>query len=766
MKNLVLLSLVIIVYSCAQSTESTGDFWSSLKAVEVANFETEPAGFAVMEMEAMSSITSDWSAEGASGLLLQMNRDEERSGITIEFEEPLDVSSLDDLTMVFEAKNIGENSTHLYSIVTNEEGTYTRRSASIAPEESITLYFQLEGAFVKEKSDFREYPDPWDSGALPMRIRGLMANNRYDKIASIQFYTQYTLFDKSLILDNIRFVETPKVSPDYLVDVIDKYGQPAGDFQGRITSDEQLRKLAEEELEQLATEGKMTGRSQYGGWTDGPKYEATGYFRTEKVGDKWALIDPEGHLFFSSGLANVRLANTTTFTGRDFKNDTVRWRDPEDVTPEDSRGMVELLEEVTSTSYVAHPWRFQVFEELPSYSDPLANHFSYRREQHIGPFDHGETFSFYQANLERRYGEPTPGAHLEKWVDVTLDRFLNWGFTSFGNWAGSEFFHLNRMPYFANGWIIGDFNTVKSGMDYWGPMPDVFDPEFARRVKITVDVVAEQVQGNPWCIGVFIDNEKSWGEQGTPNSAYGIVLHGLTHNVASSPIKQRFVNVLKEKYTSIAALNEAWDTTIESWERLASGVDYRDKSSFTDEMVQDLSNLLFAYADRYFQVVHDALEEAMPNHLYMGCRFATWGLGPEVRRAAKKYVDVFSINYYQEGIGQKYWKFLEEMDKPAIIGEWHIGVHESGLYHPGVIHASDRTDRGKMYKDYLQSVLDNPYMVGAHWFQYIDSPTSGRAHDGENYNVGFVTTADVPYPKMVEAVKEMHQDIYENRYGN
>lgn len=756
------LALLIILNSC--STNSSGSFWDSLKSVEAADFDSPQEGLSLSPIDAEVTETEEWSSKGNKGLKLQMKRDEARSGVELVFSNPLDVSGLKDLTMVFEANNIGEHSAHLYSIVTSDQGVNMRRSASIAPGETTSLYFQLEGEFIKDKTDFRDYPDPWNSGALPMRIRGLMAKNSYDKITSIQFYIQKTLFDKTIIIDNVRFVETPDVSPDYLTNVIDKYGQPAGDFEGKITTDEQLKQLADEELAQLENEGRMAGRSKFGGWVDGPKFDATGYFRTEKIEDKWALIDPEGHVFFSSGLANVRLANTTTFTGRDFKDDTVRWRDPEDVTPEDSRGMVALSDEVTSTSYVSYPWRYQVFAELPSYDDPLANHFSYRREQHIGPFDHGETFSFYQANLERRYGEPAPGAHLEKWVDVTVDRFLNWGFTSFGNWAGYEFFHLNRMPYFANGWIIGDFNTVKSGMDYWGPMPDVFDPEFARRVKVTVDVVAQEVKGNPWCIGVFIDNEKSWGRQGSPNSAYGIVLHGLMHDVTKSPVKRQFLWMLKEKYASIEALNQAWNTSIPSWKEVADGIDYRDKESFTDEMVQDLSDMLFAYADKYFNVVHDALEIAMPNHMYMGCRFATWGLGPEVRRAAKKYVDVFSINYYEEGIGQKYWEFLDEIDKPAIIGEWHIGTHESGLYHPGVVHASDRDDRAKMYKDYLQSVLDNPYMVGAHWFQYIDSPTTGRAHDGENYNVGFVTTADVPYPKLVQAVKEIHSDIYENRY--
>ena len=572
-------------------------------------------------------VTQEWSSDGDQALRLDMKYDEKKSGVEFSFHQHLDVSKFKDLTLVFEAKNPGPHSTHLYCVIKAEDGTSMRRSASIGPGESTSLYYQIEGDFVKSDSDFRDYPDPWGTKSLPMKTRGLMANNTYHKIASIQFYTQNTLFDKSLIIDNLRFVETPPVSHDYLAGIIDKYGQPQGDFEGKIISDEQLKKLANEELEQLAAEGTMAGRSKYGGWANGPKLEATGYFRTEKIEDKWALVDPEGHVFFSSGIANVRLANTTTFTGRDFRNDTVRWRDPEDVTPEDSRGKVELSDAVTASSYIAYPERFKIFQELPAYNDPLANHFSYRREQYIGPFEHGETFSFYQANLERRYGELTPGAHLEKWVDVPMDRFLNWGFTSFGNWAGSEFFHLNRMPYFANGWIIGDFNTVKSGMDYWGPMPDVFDPEFARRVKVTVDAVAEKVKGNPWCVGVFIDNEKSWGVPGTPNGQYGIVLNALSLKASESAIKNAYQEVLQAKYETIESLNRAWGTSISNWEALADGADYREKESFTEEMITDLSHCLYLYADRYFQEVHDALEMTMPNHMYMGCRFATWGLG-------------------------------------------------------------------------------------------------------------------------------------------
>lgn len=65
----------------------------------------------------------------------------------------------------------------------------------------------------------------------------------------------------------------------------------------------------------------------------------------------------------------------------------------------------------------------------------------------------------------------------------------------------------------------------------------------------------------------------------------------------------------------------------------------------------------------------------------------------------------------------------------------------------------------------MRTVIDNPYFVGAHWFQYLDSPLTGRAYDGENYNTGFVTITDVPYKIMVDAAKEINTELYPRRFG-
>ena len=65
---------------------------------------------------------------------------------------------------------------------------------------------------------------------------------------------------------------------------------------------------------------------------------------------------------------------------------------------------------------------------------------------------------------------------------------------------------------------------------------------------------------------------------------------------------------------------------------------------------------------------------------------------------------------------------------------------------------------------YMDSLLAHPNFVGAHWFQYIDSPISGRAFDGENYNVGFVSVTDIPYPEMVAAIRDHMSTVYPERY--
>lgn len=738
--------------------------------VMVTDFESAlPSGLS--SKNAVLTHIADNSANTNSGanlvnkaLKIDFDSSQKESSITIKPEKTWDWSNVGDFNLATDIANPSDVSVHLYIVITDNFGGYHRRSVSIPAHSSGTYYAELKGSQLEFDSGLREDPPAWESADTKMFWQTGRKKLNLTEVTSVTYSVQMMNEDKSIIIDNIRLRNNPEIDPNYLVGITDKFGQNAKiDFPNKVNSEEELKALAEQEIAQLNAEGPMADRSKFGGWKSGPKLEGTGFFRTEKVDGKWAMVDPEGYLFFSSALANIRIANTTTTTGVDFKDDSVRYVDPNDVTPEDSLGIRPVSKEAQKTRYVSSDVRHKLFNWLPSYDDELANHYSYRRSVHKGPIHHGETFSFYQANLERRYGETHPDSYNETWRDITIKRFKNWGFTSTGNWTDAEFFQMNRIPYFANGWIIGDFKKVSSGNDVWSKMPDPFDPEFKRRAELTTQVIAEEVKNNPWCIGVFVDNEKSWGNVKTTRGHYGIVIHTLSIEDKDSPTKNEFNRLLKEKYNTIASLNKAWKSDIASWEVLSNGYKVGE---LTDEMVADFSTLLEAYATQYFSIVHDALEKVLPNHMYMGVRMAHWGMTPEAVKAAKKHVDVMSYNFYKEGLHEKAWEFLAETDMPSIIGEYHIGAtSDTGLYHPGLILASDQNDRARMYKEYMRTVIDNPYFVGAHWFQYLDSPLTGRAYDGENYNTGFVTITDVPYKIMVDAAKEINTELYPRRFG-
>lgn len=250
---------------------------------------------------------------------------------------------------------------------------------------------------------------------------------------------------------------------------------------------------------------------------------------------------------------------------------------------------------------------------------------------------------------------------------------------------------------------------------------------------------------------------------GKVETQYGVVIDAIKRDAKDSPTKAEFVRLLKDQYQRIENLNLAWQISVKDWAEFENGITL---DNFPDTLVEDFSVLLEHYASEYFRVVAKSIKEQMPNHMYLGARLASWGMTPEIRAAQAKHTEVMSYNFYRESIHPDSFEFLAEIDKPSIIGEFHMGSADSGLFNPGLIMATDQTDRARLYTQYVDSVLANPYLVGAHWFQYIDSPVTGRSYDGENYNIGFVSTTDVPYPPMIDAAKAVNKRIYTDRYKN
>ena len=95
--------------------------------------------------------------------------------------------------------------------------------------------------------------------------------------------------------------------------------------------------------------------------------------------------------------------------------------------------------------------------------------------------------------------------------------------------------------------------------------------------------------------------------------------------------------------------------------------------------------------------------------------------------------------------------------KPILIGEFHFGTPGRGLA-ASLVQVRDQAERGKAYRYYVENAFAMPEMVGTHYFQWADQPSTGR-FDGENYNIGLVDATDRPYPDLVGALVETHRRV-------
>ncbi len=581
--------------------------------------------------------------------------------------------------------------------------------ASLRPRERQSFAFPLGNSDPMEMGMRGGPPTP---GVEPMRS---LSGSRIDlsHITAFEIFLSQPPAPIMLFADNIRLL--PPVSYERIADAFGQYTR--ADWPGKLKMETEFATRRAEEEAKIRSAPTLPDRDVYGGWASGPAIKPTGFFNTLKVNGKWWLVTPSGHLFFSLGMDVISAGSGYTFVeGRE-----------------------------------------KMFTWLPDATDPLAKH--YGRSDHVlyGPAKKGRTFNFYTANLERKYG----AEYLEKWRQGALDRLLAWGFNTIGNWSDPALYERKHVPYTATIHISGDFAHVSSGTDYWGKMVDPFDPEFARAAERTIGPSAEKYLNDPWCIGYFVDNELSWGGSGGDRGHYGLA-YGALSGSRDSPAKRAFLDQLKQRYGTVERLNTSWGTNFGNWESLL-GKPFEPRGTLTAGMKEDFSVFLKVFARQYFRVVRDALKKYDPNHLYLGCRFA-WRT-PEAVEASAEFCDVVSFNIYEPKLDPKKWDFVNALDKPCIIGEFHSGALDRGMFHPGLVSVPNQQARAEMYREYVRSVLGHPAFVGCHWFQYFDEPLTGRTLDGENYNMGFVSVTDTAYPELVAAAKELHGEAYSRRAG-
>jgi hypothetical protein len=391
--------------------------------------------------------------------------------------------------------------------------------------------------------------------------------------------------------------------------------------------------------------------SAYGGRKD-KRTAATGYFHTEKVGDRWWLVDPEGCLFIHKGIVSMK--------------------------PGTSKNQIAVL--------------------------------------------------------AKKFGTQ------QQWLEHSVKLLEENGFNGAGNWSDADLLKASPVPVaYTRGFnFMARYGKVRGGTyqqpghtGYPNDLIYVFDPAFEQFCDSEAKEAAQYSQEKA-LVGYFSDNEMPF-----PDDALDRYL-SLTDGDPGRQEAQRWLAERKGAIIPIAELSAA------------------DRAAFLEHM-----------AGRYFSLVSAALKKYDPNHMYLGCRFHGETLKRQpVFRAAGKYVDVISVNYYDvwtpSAASLANWSSWS--GRPVMITEWYTKADDSGLGNvtgAGWIVPTQK-DRGLFYQNYVLALLESKVCVGWHWFKYQDNDPADTKSDPSNAdaNKGIVNNEFDPYMPMLNEMRAINLHVY------
>ena len=502
--------------------------------------------------------------------------------------------------------------------------------------------------------------------------------------------------------------------------LVDEFGQVERDFPGKITSVDDLKADARTESDYYAAldfPGRLAAKGmtldRFGGIAGvGARLglKGTGFFRTARVTvggrTRWLMLDPLGNPFFHMGVCCFALGDDSTeVAGRE---DRFTW-----------------LPEKTDATYDA------AWQDAP------------------GTWWHTRAFSFYRANVIRKYGSFDMNTHVTR----AIGRVRQIGFNSIGAFTSAQ-------PSAA----AADFPTVLM-LDVGSPralgqvrgMFDPFDAESVSAVENALKGVAA-AKDDPLVIGYFLANEQAFED----------VPEAVPALDASYAAKQKFVDYLRERYGSIGAFNSAWGVSAASFDALAGTA----LKVNTDAARADAEAFAGRLADAYYDLVCTTFRKYDGNHLLLGSRWQPKTADREwLCRAAGRHLDVVSVNYYTAAPDPEFVGRVYEWSggRPQMWSEFfYTSTTESNCASFGYDFPTQR-ERGEAYSNYLHVATSLDCVTGIEWFTLVDQAATGRYFEGpsgERSNSGIFNVADRPYADLVTSMLGAHLETYGRLLGS
>lgn len=233
--------------------------------------------------------------------------------------------------------------------------------------------------------------------------------------------------DRMIIKDvtlNVPYKEYSGKEYQALLPFVDEFGQyiPTR-YTGKISSTNDIIKADKKEEQDIKKHPGNKSWDVYGGWGDGPQLKATGHFRVEKHQDKWWLIDPLGHLFWSHGITCVGGGDDTNIKNRE---------------------------------------KFYSPLNLPVHADSSV---------FISEGNDRKDLSYWKLNMYRKWGAD----YKSKMIDKANRRLKSWNINTIANWSNEEIIRTKKTPY-----------TAVIHTQYGHFIQDPFSPDFQKGIEKTL----------------------------------------------------------------------------------------------------------------------------------------------------------------------------------------------------------------------------------------------------------------------------------------
>ena len=330
----------------------------------------------------------------------------------------------------------------------------------------------------------------------------------------------------------------------------------------------------------------------------------------------------------------------------------------------------------------------------------------------------------------------------ENWINKTFQDFSDFGFNGIGAWSDTEAIikgnklNKNKFSYSLMLNFMSSYGKKRGGtyqlpgnIGYPNQCIFVFDKEFEsycdEYAKITLET-----KDDSNLIGYFSDNELPFGLGN---------LQGYLNLPDTADAGRKFADKwLKSKKINL--------------------------SDITDATRSEFAGIV---AERYYRIVSKAIRKYDTNHLYLGSRLHGSPKNTEsIVRAAGKYCDIVSINYYGSWTPDKNLmkNWGSWAGKPFMITEFYTKAMDSGLANTTgagfTVHSQQ--DRGFAYQNFCLGLLQSTNCVGWHWFRYQDNDPTAKGADPSNLdsNKGLLNTEYQWYKPMIRYMKQLNDNVY------